>query len=110
MKLAGTCALIVTLSGVGIHAQQPKTYVGIITDTMCTTDHAAMKVTPDTKCVRDCVGDGRTYKYAWTDGKVTYTLSDQETPAKFAGKRVKVTGTLYTKTNILKVDRIDEVK
>jgi hypothetical protein len=110
MKLVGTFALILTLSGVGMQAQQSKAYVGIITDTMCKTDHAAMKVTPDTKCVRDCVGDGKTYKYAWTDGKVIYTLSDQETPAKFAGRRVKVTGTLYAKTNILKVERIDEVK
>src|SRR5262245_57408581 len=101
--------MVLGLSGVGTQAQEVKTYVGAITDTMCKTDHAAMKVVPDTKCVRDCVGDGKTYKYVLTDGKVTYTLRDQETPAKFAEKRVKVTGTRYTKTNVLKVDRIDAV-
>jgi len=110
MKLVGTWTLVLALGGVGMHAQGSKTYVGVITDTMCADDHASMKVTPDSKCVQDCVGDGTTYKYALADGKNVYALSDQETPAKFAGKRVKVTGTLYTKTNILKVDRIESAK
>ena len=34
-------------------------------------------------------------------------LSDQETPAKFGGQKVKVTGLLYTKTRIVTVQRID---
>jgi hypothetical protein len=109
MKLVGTVALVLALGGAGMHAQASKTYVGVITDTMCADDHAAMKVAPDSKCVKDCVGDGKTYKYALADGKNICVLSDQETPAKFAGKRVKVIGTLYTKTNILKVERIDAV-
>ena len=107
MKSVGTLALVLALGGVGMHAQGSKSYVGVITDTMCADDHASMKVAPDARCVRDCVGDGQTYKYALADGKSLYVLSDQETPAKFAGKRVKVTGTLYTKTHILKADRID---
>jgi len=37
-------------------------------------------------------------------------LSDQDTPAEFAGKKVKVTGVLYPNTNILKVDPIGPVK
>ena len=88
-------------------AQETKTFIGVITDTMCTSDHKPMKLAPESKCVKDCVGDGKTYKYALNDGRNTYVLSDQETPAKFAGKKVKITGTLYSKTNILKVDRID---
>ena len=36
-----------------------------------------------------------------------YVLSDQQTPEKFAAKKVKVTGTLYEKTGVLKVDRIE---
>ena len=98
-------ALTVLVAG-SSYAQESKTYVGVITDTMCTTDHKPMKVSPDEKCVRECVGDGKTYKYALSDGKNVYKLSDQETPAKFAGKRVSVKGTLFTKTNILKVDSI----
>jgi hypothetical protein len=110
MRLIGTFALVLALSGVGIQAQGSKAYVGVITDTMCGLDHASMKVAPDTRCVRDCVGDGKTYKYALAHGTNVYVLSDQETPAKFAGRRVKVTGTLYTRTNILKLERIESVK
>ena len=105
--LALALVLVVALSSTGLYAQAAKTYVGVITDTMCTTDHKPMKVAPDSKCVQDCVGDAKTYKYALSDGKNSYILSDQETPAKFAGKRVKVTGTLYTKTNILRLERIE---
>ena len=94
------------LTAPAANAQQSKTYVGIITDTMCTTNHKPMKVSPDDKCVRDCVGDAKTYKYALANAKGLYILSDQQTPAQFAGTEVKVTGVLYTKTNILKVERI----
>ena len=107
MKLIGTFPIILALSGAGVGAQDARTYVGVITDTMCTNDHGPMMVAPDSKCVKDCVGDAKTYKYALSDGKHTYILSDQETPAGFAGKRVKVTAALYTKTNILKVERIE---
>ena len=47
---------------------------------------ALMKVDPDSTCVKDCVGDAKTYKYALADGKNAYIPRDQETPAKFAGK------------------------
>ncbi len=87
-----------------------KTYVGVIGDTMCKLDHQSMGATDNAKCVRDCVGDGRTYKYALVVGSAVYTLSDQETPAKFAGRKVKVTGVLYAKTNILKVEKIEAAK
>ena len=95
-------ALVAPVSGA-----ETRTYLGVITDTMCGLEHTSMKNGPDTKCVRECVGDGRTYKYAIAVGKNMFTLSDQETPAKFAGEKVKITGVLYTKTNILKVDRIE---
>jgi len=104
--MVGVLTLLLGLSS-GVGAQQSKTYVGVITDTMCVDDHKPMKVTPDAKCVRDCVGDARTYKYALTEGKNVYKLSDQETPAAMAGARVRVTGVLYPRTNILKVERIE---
>ncbi len=90
-------------------AAESRAYVGVITDTMCGLDHVAMKNGPETKCVRDCVGDGRTYKYAIAVGRSVYTLSDQETPSKYAGEKVKVTGVLYPKTNILKVEHIERL-
>ncbi len=91
-------------------APQSKTYTGVITDTMCNRDHKAMQIAPDSKCVKECVGDGRTYKYALLTGERVYALSDQETPAKFAAQRVEVSGVLYEKTKILKVDTIKSVK
>lgn len=109
MKIIPFVAILALLSIPGAHAQQSQTYVGVITDTMCTNDHKPMKVSPEAKCVRDCVGDAKTHKYALSDGKSVFTLSDQETPAKFAGQKVKVTGVLYTKTKILKVERIEKV-
>ena len=107
MRVAVTVVMLI-LSTAGLSfAEGSKTYVGVITDTMCAGDHAAMKVSPDAKCVKNCVRDGQTFKYALLDGTKVYKLSDQETPAQFAGRRVKVTGVLYAKTNILKVERID---
>ncbi len=110
MRVVHILAAIAALSVPSLYAQVSKTYVGVITDTMCTTDHKPMKVSPDAKCVQQCVRDGRTYKYALTDGKNVYTLSDQQTPASFAGKKVRVTGVLFTKTNILKVVTIADAR
>ena len=107
MKPLVIIAAVLSLVASAARAEGTKTYIGVITDTMCTSNHKPMKLAPESKCVKDCVGDGKTYKYALNDGRNTYVLSDQETPAKFAGKKVKITGTLYAKTNVLKVDRID---
>jgi hypothetical protein len=91
-------------AGTLLAAAGQQTFTGVITDSMCGKDHAAMKVTPDSKCVLDCVKHGS--KYALFDGRTAYVLSDQKTPEQFAGEKVKITGTLYEKTNILKVDSI----
>jgi hypothetical protein len=107
MKVAATVLTLIVICTVLSFAERSKTYVGVITDTMCAGDHAAMKVTPDAKCVKDCVRDGKAFQYALLDGPRIYKLSDQETPARFAGRKVTVTGVLYTKTSILKVERID---
>jgi len=88
-----------------------KTYTGTITDSMCGANHAMMKISPNDKCVRECVRmDNGKWKYALLVGKDMYVLSDQQTPEKFAAKRVTVTGTVYPKTGILKVDKIEAAK
>ena len=101
-------SLFVVSLFVGSLSAAPETHVGVITDTMCGANHAPMKVSPDSKCVLECVKHG--YKYALLEGTKVYTLSDQETPAKFAGQKVKITGQLYPKTNILKVEKIEAAK
>jgi len=86
-------------------AAGPQTFNGVITDTMCGANHKPMNVTPDSKCVLECVKHGS--KYALLTGNNVYVLSDQQTPEKFAAQKVKVTGVLYGKTKILKVDKIE---
>jgi len=103
--------VVAFLAAAALATGATKTYTGVITDTMCGKSHAAMGVKPDDKCVRECVkSSGGKVKYALlSDGK-TMVLSDQQTPEKFAAKKVKVTGELFEKTGILKVDRIEEAR
>jgi hypothetical protein len=106
MRIAASLFAVSVL--VGSLSAASETHVGVVTDTMCGANHAPMKVSPDSKCVLECVKHGS--KYALLEGTKVYTLSDQETPAKFAGQKVKVTGQLYHKTGILKVETIEAVK
>jgi len=55
-------------------------------------------------------GSNGKYKYALLVGQKLYVLSDQATPEQYAAAKVKVTGTLYEKTGILKVDKIEAAK
>jgi hypothetical protein len=88
------------------------TFTGVITDNMCDNgDHKAMNMGPDPKCVVACVKDMKG-KYLLYDAakKVSYVLSDQKTPEKFAAKKVTVTGTLDEATKTIKVDSIAAAK
>ena len=85
-----------------------QTFTGVVTDAMCGADHSAMGVKPDAKCVRECVKNGS--KYALVVGGKVYTLSDRQTPEKFAAQKVKVTGTLDPKTDVIAVDKIEAAR
>ena len=106
MKLAIT--LFAATLAISSLSAASETHVGVITDTMCGKDHAPMKVSPDSKCVVQCVKHGS--KFALLEGDKVYTLSDQQTPERFAGQKVKITGQLYEKTGILKVESIEAAK
>lgn len=102
-----------TLTAVVALAAPPgkQTFTGSITDSMCADgDHSHMKMGPtDAECTKACVSiHGATY--VLYDGKEVYTLSDQRTPEKFAGKKVTVTGTLDAKTKTIQVDSITAAK
>jgi hypothetical protein len=84
------------------------TFTGTITDSMCRNDHKAMNVSPDAKCVRECVQGGASY--VLFDGKNTWKLSDQKTPERFAAQQVRVTGTLDAKAGMIRVDKIDPAR
>jgi len=92
-------------------AADEQTFTGAISDDMCgAAGHASMRMGPtDAECTVACVGaHGATY--VLVDGKSTYALSDQKTAEKFAGQRVKVTGTLDVKSHTIKVASISAVK
>lgn len=59
----------------------------------------------DAECTIACVAaHGATY--VLYDGKNVYTLSDQQTPEKFAGRKVRVVGTLDAGARTIQVDSI----
>ncbi len=91
-----------------VAADGAQTFTGVVTDLMCGKDHAPMKVSPESKCVSECVKTGS--KYALYDGKNLFILSDQESPAKFAAQKVKVTGVLNAKTKVIKVQSIQPAR
>jgi len=92
-------------------AQSPQTFTGIVTDDMCAMGgHATMRMGPtDADCVRACVA-AHGASYVLLDGKNVYTLSDQQTPEKFAAQKVAVVGTLDAKTKTIKVQSIAPAK
>lgn len=78
---------------------------------MCETgDHSRMKMGPtDGECTVACV-QAHGALYVLYDGKEAYTLSDQQTPERFAGKKVTVTGTLDAKAKKIQVESIVAAK
>jgi hypothetical protein len=86
-------------------------FTGIITDSMCADgDHSQMRMGPtDAECTLACV-DSHGAQLVLYNGKQSYTLSDQKTPLKFAGKKVTVSGTLDAKTMTIQVDSITPAK
>ena len=92
-------------------AQSTQRFTGTITDSMCPAgDHSQMRMGPTSaECTIGC-NDGHGAPYVLYDGKDAYTLSDQETPSKFAGQKVRVTGMLDARTKTIKVDSITAAK
>lgn len=88
-------------------AAAAETFTGTISDDMCGASHASMRMGPtDADCTKACV-DAHGASYVLHDGKTAYKLSDQKRAAQFAGKKVKVTGTLDAKTKTIKVESIN---
>jgi hypothetical protein len=98
--------LILSLLIVAALAAAPgkRRFTGTITDGMCAqADHSRMRMGPtDAECATACVSEHGAV-YGLYDGKEFYTLSDQRTPEKLAGKKVTVTGTLDARTRTIQV-------
>jgi hypothetical protein len=102
-SLIAASLLVATLAG----AQGQRKFTGTVTDNMCAeADHSRMRMgSTDAECTIACI-NAHGAVYVLYDGKDAYTLSDQQTPEKFAGKKVTVTGTLDARTKTIKVESI----
>jgi hypothetical protein len=100
--------MVMILASAALMLAADQTFTGTITDDMCGGSHKDMNMGSDDKCVTECVRGGA--KYALLDGKETYVLSDQKSAAKFAAKKVTVTGTLDAKAKTIQVSAIAAVK
>jgi hypothetical protein len=116
MKPALSSILLTLLAAVALSAAlfanpAQQTFIGVITDSMCPKgDHSQMQMgSTDADCTAACISVHGA-EYVLYDGKAVYTLSDQKTPGKFAGKKVKVLGTLDAKSKKIQVDSITAEK
>ena len=104
--------LILGLLGAVLAGVAPgkQTFIGTITDDMCAVGHAQMRMGPTMpECTVACI-QGRRRDLRSVRRKNTYMLSDQKTPEKFAGQKVKVVGTVDTKTKTIQVESIAAAK
>jgi hypothetical protein len=87
--------------------QSTQTFTGVITDSECSTgNHSQMRMgSNDAECARACVSAHGASFVLYT-GKEVFALTDQQTPDKFAGQKVRVTGTLDAKTKTIQVKTI----
>jgi hypothetical protein len=87
--------------------QAKQTFTGVITDGTCGRDgHAGMRMGPtDAECTRLCVMEHGS-AYVLFDGKDVYMLSDQLASDAFAGREVRIVGTLDAKTKTIQVESI----
>lgn len=92
-KFLSLCLALVLTAGLSLAAPKQEDFVGNISDAMCGLKHG-MEGQSDAECTLGCVKMGSKFVLADTAAKKVYQLSDQKTPEKFAGQKVKVTGTL----------------
>jgi len=87
--------------------QNARIITGVISDSECAKgDHSRMKMGPtDAECTRACI-DYHGATYVLFDGTTTYALSDQKAPEEFAGKKVRVTGTVDASKKTIAVESI----
>jgi len=110
MKTVLVASILALVAATGVAGPQSRTLTGVISDSMCGRDHAAMKVSPDSKCVTECVKASESIHFTLLAQKEAYILGDRKKPARFAGQKVKVKGVLAARTNVIQVESIEPVR
>jgi hypothetical protein len=99
------CVLVLAASAIHARAQE-RAFVGIVSDSVCALSHGSMRMGPtDAECAQACVEE-HDATFVLVDEKTVYKLSDQRAPKPFAGKKVKVVGTLDAATRTINVTSI----
>jgi hypothetical protein len=97
----------------GAVPQRSLNLIGQIMDSRCAIDgsHAKMMSQNGTKDVRDCTLEcatkGGSFVLYDPDTKTVYQLDDQEKPEKFAGQRVRVSGTYDQSSKTIHVQSVE---
>jgi hypothetical protein len=99
--------IIVRIGMQSVAADQTQTWVGEIGDLMCAGNHKVMGSKPARECTLECVKSMGSKYILVTDKGAYFELSDQKTPEAFAGRKVKVTGTLDSKGKVIQVKSIE---
>lgn len=108
-KIAVAVGASFLLLGAGLAAAKDRTFSGEIMDSACAKEgsHDAMMkkagLTDKGACTTACVKMGSKYVLFNAASKTVYELDDQTKPEEFAGKNVKVTGTLDKATKTIHV-------
>jgi hypothetical protein len=111
-KLVLGIAAGLMLFGVSFAAQKDASFSGEISDRACAkaNSHDMMMkkhaVQTTEECIPACVKAGGKYVLFDTATMTIYMLDDQQKPAQFAGKKVKVTGTYDKATETIHVTDI----
>ena len=102
--------LVGLLAGAALAASGKRAFTGVVTDEMCPTTHASMRMGPtDAECAIACV-QAHGSAYVLYDGHEVFALSDQTAAGNFAGRRVRVVGVLDSKTKTIQVMSISAVR
>lgn len=108
-KTAVAMGASLLLLSAGLATAKDRTFSGEVMDSACAKEgsHEAMMkkagLTDKGACVKACVKMGGKYVLFNAKSKTIYELDDQTKPEEFAGKDVKVTGTLDAATKTIHV-------
>lgn len=114
LGMLGALLLAAALSGPVFARSDEVTVTGTISDSMCGLSHADMQAKhggaalfSERECTEECVKGGAKYVLADKEGLKTYNLKDQKKVARYAGKRVQISGDL--KEGVLDPEKISEM-
>ena len=106
---------------IAVHPQQANdqrslSLVGEIMDSRCAIDGFLNKIMQENRtktakdCTLQCAKSGGSYVLFDPETKSVYQLDDQQKPERFAGQRVRVSGTYDEPSNTMHVESIEAAK